>query len=54
MCRAANGLENLDARERKPVHVAEGARQKLGTNDPALIDYVVRELGAAETAPAPQ
>jgi uncharacterized protein (DUF362 family) len=54
MCRAANGLEDLNSRERKPVHVAEGARQKLGTNDASLIDYVVRDLGPAEAEAAPK
>lgn len=44
MCRAKQGLGPLTEREYKPIHIAEGARQDLGTNDTQQIDLVVKEL----------
>ncbi len=45
MCRAKHGLGTLAERPNKPLHVAEGARQGLGTNDLTRIEVVVRDLG---------
>ena len=48
-CRSRLELPPLLSRPNGPIHVAEAARQKLGTNDPGRIELVVRELGAAKT-----
>lgn len=47
-CRSRAKLPALLARPNGPLHVAEAARQKLGTNDPTRIELVVKELGASK------
>lgn len=44
MCRQEQGLSKLMDREYKPIHIAEGARQNLGTDAPAQIEVVVKEM----------
>jgi uncharacterized protein (DUF362 family) len=44
MARDQRGLEKLDDRKNKPLHVAEGAKQKLGTNDLNQIEVVAKEV----------
>ena len=46
MCRAKNGLGKLADRPNVPIHVAEGRKQKLGTDDISRIELVVKELGS--------
>ena len=45
MCRTKYEMGLLESRPNKPVHVAEGARQGLGTDDQSRIEVVVKELG---------
>jgi len=45
MCRSKSKLPALLSRPNGPIHVAEAARQKMGTNDTARIELVVKELG---------
>lgn len=44
VCRQSRGLPKLQDRENKPIHIAEGARQGLGTNDISRIEVVAKEL----------
>lgn len=46
MCREKNGLKPLMSRVNAPKHVAECARQRLGTDVRAQIDLVVRDLSS--------
>lgn len=45
MCRTKQGLGKLMERQYKPIHIAEGARQDLGTDNPGQIEVIVKELG---------
>jgi len=45
-CRTQRGLPKLNERENKPLHIAEGARQGLGTDQLSQIEVLSKELGA--------
>ena len=44
MAREKRGLEKLEDRKNKPLHIAEGAKQNLGTDDLSRIEVVAKEL----------
>lgn len=45
MCRVKRGLVRLLQRNPEPIHIAEAAKQGMGTNDLSRIELVVKELG---------